>query len=250
MRVLVTGGSRGIGAEVVRTLVARGDEVVAVGRDAKALAAIAGETGAQPLAVDVTDEGAWAGVPPVDGLVCAAGVLAPVGPLGSYEPAAFWRTVEINLLGTLLPIHHLRPRTVVAFAGGGSTGPRPRYDAYAASKTAVVRLIENLADDGMVANAISPGFVATEMHRATLAAGEAAPDAARTREMLAEGGVPATEPAELTALLLDDPPFRGKLISAQWDPWRDPAWRRRLADEPDLATLRRIDDQFFTVAQR
>jgi NAD(P)-dependent dehydrogenase (short-subunit alcohol dehydrogenase family) len=250
MRVLVTGGSRGIGAAVVRTLRARGDDVVAAGRDEQALAAVCAETGATPLLLDVADEAAWAGVEPVEGLVCAAGVVTPIGPLGSWEPSAFWRTMEVNVLGTLLPLHHLRPRCAVVFAGGGATSPRPRYDAYAASKTALVRLVENLAADGHTINAVSPGFVATDMHRETLAAGDLAPDAERTREQLDQGGVPASEAAELTALLLDDPPFSGKLVSAQWDPWRDPAFHARLAAEPDLATLRRIDDQLFTFKAR
>lgn len=233
MRVLVTGGSRGIGAEVVRTLRARGDEVVAAGRDAEALAAIGGDT----LQIDVTDTAAWERVEPVEGLVCAAGVLAPHGALGEYEPADFWHTMEINVLGTLLPIHHLRPRCVVTFSGGGGTSPWPRYDAYATSKAAVVRLTENLAAEGLTINGVSPGLVMTDIH-------EQRPEA--DREGLEEKAVPASEAAELTALLLDDPPFSGKLISAPWDPWRDPEWRARLAAEPDLATLRRIDDQFFT----
>ena len=250
MKVLVTGGSRGIGAEIVRTLRARGDQVVAVGRDESALAAVCGETGAHPLVLDVADESAWSAVEPVDGLVCAAGMVTPIGPLGSWEPAAFRRTMEVNVLGTLLPIHHLEPRCVVAFAGGGATSPRQRYDAYATSKTAVVRLVENLAADGLTVNAVSPGFVATDMQQQTLAAGERAPDHARTKELLAEGGVPPTEAAELTKLLLDDPPFSGKLISAQWDPWRDPAFHERLASDPDLATLRRIDGQLFASLTR
>jgi NAD(P)-dependent dehydrogenase (short-subunit alcohol dehydrogenase family) len=237
MRVLVTGGSRGIGAEVVRTLRARGDEVLAVGRDADALAAVCAETEAEALQIDVTDTAAWERVEPVEGLVCAAGVLAPVGPLGSYDPADFWRTMEINVLGTLLPIHHLEPRCVVTFSGGGGTSPWPRYDAYATSKAAVVRLTENLAADGLTINAVAPGVVLTDIH---------AQDPDADRRALEQRAVPASEAAELTALLLDDPPFRGKLISAPWDPWRDPAWRARLAAEPDLATLRRIDDQFFT----
>jgi hypothetical protein len=49
-------------------------------------------------------------------------------------------------------------------------------------------------------------------------------------------------------LLEGDPeaPFTGKLISAQWDGWHEAAFRRRLASEHDLATLRRIDDMLFT----
>jgi NAD(P)-dependent dehydrogenase (short-subunit alcohol dehydrogenase family) len=233
----VTGGSRGIGAEVVRTLRRRGDEVLAVGRDAAALAAIAEETGAQPVELDVTDAAGWARLEPVEGLVCAAGRLAPVGPLGSYEPEDFWRTMEINVLGTLLPIHHLKPRCVVTFSGGGATGPAPRQDAYATSKAAIVRLTENLAAEGLKINAVAPGLVLTDIH---------AQDPERDVAELEDRAVPPTEAAELTALLLDDPPFSGKLVSAQWDPWRDAAFRERLAAEPDLATLRRIDDQFFT----
>lgn len=236
MRVLVTGGSRGIGAEVVRTLTRRGDDVLAVGRDESALAAVCDETGAQPVALDVTDPAGWDGLDAVEGLVCAAGVLAPVGALGSYEPAEFWRTMEINVLGTLLPIHHLRPRCTVTFSGGGATSPFPRHDAYAASKAAVVRLTENLAAEGLTINAVAPGVVMTDIH---------AQDPDADRRELEERAVPPTEAAELTALLLDDPPFSGKLISAPWDPWREPEWRARLAAEPDLATLRRIDGHFF-----
>lgn len=251
MRVLVTGGSRGIGAEVVRTLAARGDDVVAVGRDEDALRAVCEETGAASLALDVADEAAWREVDQVEGLVCAAGVLAPVGPLGSYEPAEFWRTMEINVLGTLLPIHHLRPRCVVTFSGGGATSPWRRYDAYATSKAAVVRLTENLAAEGLTINAVAPGLVATDIHQAAFEAGElAGEDAEAIRRRIEERAVPATDAAELSALLLDDPPFSGRLISAQWDPWRDPKWRARLVDEPDLGTLRRIDDQFFTFKAR
>jgi hypothetical protein len=54
--------------------------------------------------------------------------------------------------------------------------------------------------------------------------------------------------AELIAFLLSDAArgIAGKLISAPWDPWDEPGFQARLRDEPDLATLRRIDDQFYT----
>ncbi len=144
---------------------------------------------------------------------------------------------------------------VVTFSGGGATSPLPRFDAYAASKAGVVRLSENvaseLAKDGVRVNCVAPGFVATDIHRSTLAAG---PDLAgagyfeRTCAELERGGVPASEAAELVCLLLEHEPdaeFSGKLISAQWDDWREAGFRRRLAAAPDLATLRRIDDAMF-----
>jgi len=93
--------------------------------------------------------------------------------------------------------------------------------------------------------------VATSIHQSTLAAGPGLAGAEyfeRTRAELERGGVPASEAAELVCWLLEgdpDAPFTGKLISALWDAWREPRFRRRLAEERDLATLRRIDDELF-----
>lgn len=265
MKALVTGGSHGIGRAIAERLAADGAAVtlVARGREALAgtLAALPGD-GHRACGLDVTDEAAWAALElqELDALVCAAGVLGPIGSPGSYEPAEFLSAVRVNLFGTMLAVHHCLPclrrsrGAVVTLSGGGATGPLPRYDAYAASKAAVVRLTENLAaglaDDGVRINAVAPGFVATRMHEATLAAG---PQAAgeryfeRTRRDLEAGGVPPTLAADLVAFLLSPQAdgISGKLLSAQWDPWREAGFRARLRDERDLATLRRIDDQFF-----
>jgi NAD(P)-dependent dehydrogenase (short-subunit alcohol dehydrogenase family) len=254
----------GIGRAVAEALAELGATVVLAARGAEALEEARAAVGGEAVAFDVADPGAW---PPamervgaVDALVCAAGVLGPIGAVGSYDPVEFARTVQVNLGGTQLAIHHCLPRlpdrtgAIVTFSGGGATGPLPRYDAYAASKAAVVRLTENVAavaaERGITVNAVAPGFVATRMHEGTLAAGPDAAGAdyhARTQRALEEGGVPAARAAELVCLLLgpEGRGITGKLLSAQWDPWEDPAFRARLAAEPDLATLRRIDDQFF-----
>lgn len=266
MSVLVTGGSTGIGLACATELATRGEAVTLVARtqadlDA-ALAALPGH-GHRALALDVGDADAWEreDFGDVTGLVTAAGVLGPIGEPGSYDPRGFASAVQINLVGTLLAVHHCLPAlraaggAVVTFSGGGATGPLARYDAYAASKAAVVRLTENLSVSGVRANAVAPGFVATRIHEATLAAGPEAVGAAyfeRTQRDIEAGGVPAERAAELTAFLLSEEAssISGKLLSAQWDPWQDPAFRARLAAEPDLATLRRIDDQFFTAVPK
>ncbi len=265
--VLVTGASGGIGAATARRLAEEGADVLAVGRRREPLERVVGDlpgTGHAWLDFDVADTTAWrdrAGeLGAVTDVVCAAAVLSPVGEIGTFSPDDFARTVNVNLVGSLCAVHYcldgLRAAegSVVFFSGGGATAPLPRYDAYAASKAAVVRLAENLAAvlaPRVRVNAVAPGFVATAIHEATLQAGpdRAGPDYhRRTVDDIAGGGVPPELAAELVALLLSESGrgVTGRLISAQWDPWREPDFLARLRDEPHLATLRRIDDVFFT----
>ncbi len=222
--------------------------------------------GHRTLMLDVADERGWERLgsefEDVRGLVCAAAILDPIGPVGSYDAAAFRRTLEVNVMGTLSAIQACLPGlrasrgSVVTFSGGGATAPLPRFDAYAASKAAVARLTENMAPEleqaGIRINCIAPGFVATDIHKSTLTAGPEVVGARyfeRTLRELEQGGVPASEAAELACTLLEDdqgPSFTGRLISAQWDPWREASFSQRLSEHPDLATLRRIDDMFFS----
>lgn len=265
--VLVTGASGGIGAATAQRLAGEGANIVAVGRRREPLERLVADlpgTGHASLDFDVGDTMAWRDrvreLGGVTDVVCAAAILSPIGEIGEYSPEHFARTVNVNLVGSLCAVHHclagLRAAegSVVFFSGGGATAPLPRYDAYAASKAAVVRLAENLAAvlaPHVRVNAVAPGFVATAMHEATLQAG---PDRAgseyhqRTVDDLAGGGVPPELAAELVVLLLSEGGrgVTGRLISAQWDPWREPDFLDRLRDEPHLATLRRIDDVFFT----
>jgi NAD(P)-dependent dehydrogenase (short-subunit alcohol dehydrogenase family) len=274
-RVVVTGASRGIGREVAGHLAELGARLVLVARDSGRLETVRDSLPRGPhevAALDVSDEAAWEAVArdvvgrePLHGLVTAAGVLGPVGPVGTWEVADFRRTFEVNVVGTLLPIKallgalRLGKGSVVTFSGGGATAPLPRFDGYAASKTALVRLTENLAaelgGDGVRVNSVAPGFVATDIHRSTVAAG---PELAgtdyweRTRRDLAAGGDSPRMAAELTAFLLsaDAEGITGRLVSARWDPWREPTFRQRLRTDPSLGRLRRIEDHFYSAVSR
>jgi 3-oxoacyl-[acyl-carrier protein] reductase len=248
-RIVVTGASRGIGEAIARHLGHLGAQLVLVARDPAALASVRASLQGGPhgvIALDVTDEAAWAAAAgqigaegPVHGLVTAAGVLGPIGPPGSWQVGEFRRTIEVNLVGTLLSIVSLLDPLR---AGGGA---------------ALVRLVENmpveLAPEDVRINCVAPGFVATAMHRATL---EAGPDLVgfdyyeRTRQALSEGGDSPELAAKLTAFLLSEEAegITGRLVSARWDPWTQPAFRERLRSDASLGRLRRIDDQFFSAA--
>jgi 3-oxoacyl-[acyl-carrier protein] reductase len=263
----VTGGSKGIGAAVSRRLAADGWAVTVAARSLDAIeATVSGldGDGHEALVLDVGDPAAWDAAPLDDlaGVVCVAGTIGPIGPAVAVDPGAFATALRVNVLGTWLAARATRPAlersggALVSFSGGGATGPFARFDAYAASKAAVVRVTENLAADGLRANAVAPGFVVTELQDDVVAAG---PEQAGTeyfnkvQEAVANGG---GEPPELAAglvsFLVSDASrgISGKLLSARWDPWEDPAFQERLRSEPDLATLRRIDDQFFTTTRQ
>jgi NAD(P)-dependent dehydrogenase (short-subunit alcohol dehydrogenase family) len=264
--VLVTGGSRGIGRACAEAALEAGARVVIAGRDAGRLqgteAELRGRYGdaVASRAADVSDAAAvdelvsWAAeaMGGLDGLVHAAGVIGPVGPSVEQSPGAWWEAVRVNLLGTFLVVGsaaRVMPAggRMVALSGGGATGPFPNFSAYAAGKAAVVRLVETLAHEWagrLEINALAPGFVATDIHRATLDAGAAAgvEYLERTRRELESGGVPAELAGRAAVFLLSEKAagITGRLLAAPWDEWwRWPERRDEIAGG-DLYTLRRI----------
>ena len=192
-RILVTGASKGIGRGVAAALAELGASLALVARDAAVLGDLVGGLTGGPhdaIAFDVADEQAWLAARPkiaptgrLDGAVTAAAVIGPIGRVGEWRVDDFRRTLDVNVAGTLLAVttclEALRGGgSVVTFSGGGATAPFPRFDSYATSKAAVVRLTENLAvelaPDDIRLNAIAPGFIVTPMHANILAAGPGA----------------------------------------------------------------------------
>ena len=114
-------------------------------------------------------------------------------------------------------------------SGGGATSPLPRISAYAASKAAVVRLTETLAEEtagsGIDVNAIAPGALNTRLLDEVLAEGPERVGVGfyeRAVKQREQGGSPLTTGADLCVFLLSaaSDGITGRLISAVWDPWR------------------------------
>lgn len=272
---MITGAYGGIAREVCLDLARHGAQLSLIGRRPDRLGDLLSELspgGHITCTLDVRAFEAWSDnidrICPegeLHGLVTAAGELGPIGPAGSWDPHRFERTFATNVMGLVCPIaaflEHLTDArgSVVAFSGGGGTSPLRRFDAYATSKAAVVRLVENmsadLADRGVRVNAVAPGFIVTDIHEATMAAGPEAVGAAyfeRTRRGVEGGEADSVQDAvALTRFLLsaESVGITGRLISAPWDPWRDPVFRQRLREDVALARLRRIDDQFFSALE-
>ena len=266
---LVTGAGRGIGRAISLALAAAGARLIVLARTAaeieettELIRAQAGEAAA--ISADVSQWGdvsravtqAVERMGPIDILVNNAGVQHPIGPLVENDPGAWAQAVGVNLLGTfhcakaVLPGMIARRRgKIINLSGGGATSPRPLFSAYAASKAAVVRLTETLAEEvkphNIQVNAIAPGAVNTRMLDEVLAAGEAAGEewqAAQNRQQ--QGGTPVELAAQLVVYLASDASngLTGKLISAPHDAWQewDEAYVERISGMP-WYTLRRID---------
>jgi NAD(P)-dependent dehydrogenase (short-subunit alcohol dehydrogenase family) len=269
---LITGASQGLGLEIARAYLEAGAAGICIcARDAVALEHALAELGekaapgqkvlgavadvSRPEDVDRLVDLALSGMEEVTILVANAGVYGPKGGIAEINWQEWKRAVEINLLGSVLParelVDHFTQRgygKIVQLSGGGATGPLPGLSAYAASKAAVVRFAETLAEElrehHVDVNAIAPGALNTRMLDEVLSAG---PQRVgddfyqRALEQQRSGGIPMRHGARLAVFLgsAASDGITGKLLSAIWDPWPDLPERRDDLDS-DVYTLRRI----------
>jgi NAD(P)-dependent dehydrogenase (short-subunit alcohol dehydrogenase family) len=263
--VLITGAGRGIGKRLAMGFAEAGAKVGLLSRSLAELDLAvleieqAGGAAIGLLAdVRVLDQMAVAlarfraSYPGPDILIAAAGMQGPIGPFLSADPKAWNLTVETNLVGVanacrvVLP-HMVEKRSgkIILIAGGGSAYSRPYFSAYAASKSAVVRFGECLADEvrdhNVQVNTIAPGGAYTTMTDEILLAGEEKAgrkeieDAEKVR---ITGGVAPEKQTQLAMFLASENSnhISGKLIHVNDD------WKRFEQDsmKPELFTLRRV----------
>ncbi len=179
---LVTGGGRGIGANIARELAAAGARVAVTGRTLKQIEQTAREIHGLPLQGDVSrasDVGRCVKevevtLGPIDLLVNNAGIDAAEDSAWEIEPREWWHVFEVNVLGTYLCCRAVIPSMIergrgriVNVASGAAYLPGASKTAYAASKAAVHRFSETLGKQlephGIPVFPISPGLVRTEM---------------------------------------------------------------------------------------
>jgi NAD(P)-dependent dehydrogenase (short-subunit alcohol dehydrogenase family) len=184
--VFLTGASRGIGRAIALAFAAEGAGIALVGRDERALAAVAREVEARggtplPIVADVRDEGAMAAAMArtidrfggLDVVVANAGI-ARIGKVESFALEDFRAQLEVNVLGAFLTVRaalpHLRRAGkphVFLIGSTCSVEAYPEWSAYCASKFAVLgfskALRQEVKGDGIRVTDVLPGATATEI---------------------------------------------------------------------------------------
>ena len=176
--VVITGGSRGIGAAAVELFASRGHKVwFLYEKNHGAAKAVAEKTGATPICCDVADSGAvkaaFAQIGDVDVLICNAGIMH-FGLLSMLEEERWDRLFAVNVKGIYNCVNAAMPAFLKKHSGSvitvssmwGQVGASCEA-AYSATKGAVIALTKALAKElgpsGIRVNCVAPGVILTDM---------------------------------------------------------------------------------------
>lgn len=185
----------------------------------------------------------------IDAVICAAGILGPIGPFLTSTPRLWNDAIHVNLLGVANTLRAVAPQMalrrsgkVVVLAGPGAETTRPCLSAYAAAKTGVVRLVETVAeeirDSNVQINCVAPGATYTSMTDEILRASDivSEKELALASQARANGGTPPEQQMDLLQFLLSDKSnhVSGKLIYVQDD------WKKFVNGPANGYTLRRV----------
>ena len=176
--IIITGGSRGIGAAAVELFAARGDQVYFLyEKDHEAARKVAQKTGATAICCDVADstavKAAFRQIPDVDVLICNAGIVH-YGLMSMMEEADWDRIFAVNVKGIYNCVNAAMPAFLRKHSGSvitvssmwGQVGASCEA-AYSATKGAVIALTKALAKElgpsGIRVNCVAPGVILTDM---------------------------------------------------------------------------------------
>ena len=275
----ITGASRGLGKFITRRFWDAGFNLCLVARSEAGLEKVAhalpdrkGQQAIYLVCDLINSESVMelvakvkAALPRLDVLVNNAAIHGPMGSLWENDFSMWHQTIQVDLLAPVALCRAFVPwmketgdgGSIINLSGGGATGPRANFSAYATAKAGLIRFSETLAEEtrpfGIRVNCIAPGAMKTAMLGEVLekgigAAGEREFNIAS--KVFADGGASMDRVADLALFLASDASknITGKLISAVWDDWEH--WPEHLDElsTSDVYTLRRIvgRDRGFT----
>ena len=189
---LITGASRGIGAETARAFAAAGATLCLIARSADELKAVAAVLGTQTLVqtCDISDYTSVSAAVDatiktfgqLDIVINNAGAIEPISHLSSVDPDGWDKVIDVNLKGVFYAMRAALPHmlgrgsgTIITVSSGAAHNPVEAWSHYCASKAGAAMLTECLhlenGASGIRAMGMSPGTVATQMQRDIKASG-------------------------------------------------------------------------------
>ena len=168
----------------------------------------------------------------IDALITCAGTQGEIGKTSKTDAESWAETISVNLNGTYNAIRAFYPimdkarrPKIICLAGGGSANGRAYFSAYAAAKTAVVRLVESISleEQHLDINAVAPGAIKTNIIDGPLKAGPNVIGEAEYNKALKQS-IQGDDPSRMLNLiewLLSEKSdgISGRFISAIWDDW-------------------------------
>lgn len=271
-KILITGGATGIGKNLTKHFLSQNDLVIIISRSEKNvmqtqneldrfrnyLISFTGDLASKEFVLELRKELRKIGN--INYLINCAGVQGEISPFIFSNIDSWYAGFTNNIYAGINAIHLLLPMMmeagygkIISLAGGGATGSRPNFTSYAASKIAIVRFSEILADElagkNVDVNMISPGSCNTRMIDEIIDAGDKAGinEVTMARNVKRTGGTPLEKITNLVSFLFSKEAdgITGKIISAVWDDWYDPIFQEKLRGDKNFATLRRIDGRNF-----
>jgi NAD(P)-dependent dehydrogenase (short-subunit alcohol dehydrogenase family) len=184
-------------------------------------------------------------------LITAAAIQGEIGPFAESDPKKWPDVLDTNVLGVMNAIRVVLPGMIerrrgkiIVLTGGGSESSRPNFAGYAVAKTAIVRLVETVAEEvrdfNVQINCFSPGGAYTSMTDEILSAGERAGvmEIERAEKVRVTGGIPAERQIQFALFLASE---RSNHISGKLVHVSDDLKKLEQANmTPDVLTLRRL----------
>ena len=271
---IITGASKGIGKCIAETFAREGCNLTIASRHFDEISAAAEElkkynVDVLPIKCDVSNPSEVKEMvkktvghfKKIDILVNNAGIYGPLGLLSDNDLEFWAKTININLMGTVMCTKFVIPYMmkarkgkIINFSGGGSGGlPTPTISAYATSKVAVVRFTEVIAEEvkdyNIQVNSIAPGGVNTRLLDQVLEAADKLDKKflGKAKKQKETGGTPPEKAAQLVLYLASDDSdgITGKLISAVWDNYKNFSNQLDEIKGTQIYTLKRIDNVIY-----
>jgi len=267
---LITGATRGFGAVLAREFWEAGASLALIARSRDGLERLVANLGKRSqqevitLTADLANPEATGKIvspvrgkfPRLDVLINNAAIQGPIGSFWENDWEEWVKTIQVDLLSPIALCRAVSPwmieqggGSIINLSGGGATGPRANFSAYATAKTGLVRFSETLAEElrpyNVRVNCIAPGAMNTAMlnevvDRGADAAGQK--EYAQAVKVKQSGGASMQRVAQLCLFLVSDAArgISGKLISAVWDPITSLPEHLDELSGSDIYTLRRI----------